>query len=60
MCTYKGGICNIKSRRVMTSYDTQEHKHWNKVDNECVATPGADLKWPVHDYSIHSKRAFQN
>lgn len=44
--THKGSICNVETRRITTSYNAQEDMHWDKIDNECVASPRADLEKP--------------
>jgi hypothetical protein len=46
LCTHKGSICNVEPRRITTSYNAQEDMHWDKIDNECVASPRADLEKP--------------
>lgn len=41
--TYKRSICNVQSRRIASSYNAQKCMHRNKINNECVTSPRADL-----------------
>lgn len=42
--TYKWSIRNVEARRVATSNDAQQHMHGNKIYDESIPSPRANLK----------------